>query len=91
MGLFKFSAICLHCILHDDPSTGQFIDALNTSIINYLAFKGLLGAISEDHGFTLLDDLHFLLIVPNASSPNSSKYHGREEPDDIFNIFHISA
>ena len=39
-----FGVIHLHCGSNNNPTVGQFVDALKTSIINGLAYKGLLNA-----------------------------------------------
>ena len=42
-----FSVIRLHFGSNNNPTVGQFVDALNTSIINGLAYKCLRNANSE--------------------------------------------
>ncbi|XP_023725513.1 uncharacterized protein LOC111874333 [Cryptotermes secundus] len=63
-----FGAIHLNCGSNNNPTVGQFVDALKTSIINGLAFKGLREINCEDDGATLLDNLHSLLREPEAAS-----------------------
>jgi hypothetical protein len=82
--------ICFHCGSNSNPTVGQFVGALKTSIINGLAFSGLHGTKCEDDGTPLLDDLHSLLKVSDASPPNSSTSHSRENPDDVYDSFHAS-
>jgi hypothetical protein len=50
---------------------GQFLDALQTSIINGLAYADLRNANTEDDD-TELDNLHSFLNASCASRPNSS-------------------
>jgi hypothetical protein len=69
---------------------GQFLDALKTSIINGLAFSGLRGTNCEDDGTPLLDDLHLLLKVSDASTPIPSTSHSMENPDDDSDSFRVS-
>jgi hypothetical protein len=42
-----FGVICLHCGSNNNPTLGQFVDALKTSIINGLAYTGLRIASCE--------------------------------------------
>ena len=65
-----FGVIHLHCGSNNDPTAGQFVDALKTSIINGLAYTGLHNANCEGDDTELLDNLH-------SSRPNPSKSHGR--------------
>jgi hypothetical protein len=68
---------------------GQFVDALKSSIVNGLAFRGLCGTNYEDDGAILLDNLQSLLKEPDTSSPNPSISHGKETryvPDS----FHVA-
>jgi hypothetical protein len=78
----------LYCGSNDNPTVGQFVDALKTSIINGLAFRGLQGTNCKDDGTALLDDLHSFLRASNASPPNPSTSHSRENPDDVSDSFH---
>ena len=73
-----FGVICLHCGSNNNPTVGQFVDAVKTSIINGLAYTGLRNTICEGDDTELLDDLHSLLKVSSASRPNPSTSHGRE-------------
>jgi hypothetical protein len=41
----KFGAIRLYCGSNDNPTVGQFVDALKTSIINDPASSGLCGNV----------------------------------------------
>ena len=47
-----FGAIRLHCG-SNNPSVGQFVDALKTDIINGLAYRSLYGTNCEDDGASL--------------------------------------
>jgi hypothetical protein len=85
-----FGAIRSYCGSNDNPSVGQFVDALKTSIINGLAFRGLRGTNCEDDGTTLLDDLHSLLRAPDASSPYPATSHDKETPDHVPKSFHVA-
>ena len=53
-----FGVIRLHCGSNNNPTVGQFVDALKTSIINGLAYKGLRNANCEGDDTKLLDNLH---------------------------------
>jgi hypothetical protein len=85
-----FGVIRSYCGSNDDPTVGQFIDALKTSIINGLSFRGLHGTNCKDDGTTLLDDLHSFLRASDASPLNSTTCHGRENPDDVSDSFHVA-
>jgi len=52
-----FGVIRLHCGLNNNPTVGQFVDALKTSIINGLAFRDLRNTNFEDDETELLDKL----------------------------------
>jgi hypothetical protein len=78
----------LYCGSNDNPTVGQFVDALKTSIINGLAFRGLQGTNCEDDGTTLLDDLRSFLRASDASPPNPCTSHSRENPDDVSDSFY---
>jgi hypothetical protein len=53
-----------------NPTVGQFVDALKSSIISGLDFRGLCETNYEDDGATLLDNLQSLPGAPDdASSP----------------------
>ena len=69
---------------------GQFIDALKTSIINGLAYKGLLNANCEGDDTQLLDNLHSLLKESIASRSNPSTSHGTETIHDGLSGSHIA-
>ncbi|XP_023718100.1 uncharacterized protein LOC111870226 isoform X2 [Cryptotermes secundus] len=45
-----FGAIHLNCGSNNNPTVGQFVDAMKTSIINGLAFRGLGETNCEDDG-----------------------------------------
>jgi hypothetical protein len=68
----------------------QFVDALKTSIVNGLAFRGLCETNFENDGATLLENLQSLLRAPDASSPNPSTSHGKETPDAVTESFHFA-
>jgi hypothetical protein len=63
-----FGVICLHCGSNNNPTVGQFVDALKTSIINGLAYTGLHDANCEGDDTELLDNY-------NASSRNLMLLH----------------
>jgi hypothetical protein len=85
-----FGAIRLNCGCNNNPTVWQFVDALKTSIINGLAFRGLCGTNCEDDGVTVLYNLQSLLRAPEASSPNPSTSHGKETPGDDPESFHVA-
>ena len=62
-----FGAIRLHCGSNNNPSVGQFVDAMKTVIINGLAYRSLYGTNCEDEGAYLLDKLHSFLKLSSAS------------------------
>jgi hypothetical protein len=64
-----FGAIHSCYCSNDNPTVGEFVGALKTSIISGLAFKGLHETDCEDDA-TLLDKIQFLLRAPDASLPN---------------------
>jgi len=76
-----FGVICLHCGSNNNPTVGQFVDALMTSIINGFAYTGLRNANCEGDD-TELDNLHSLLKESSASQPNPSTRHSRETLHD---------
>ena len=78
----KFGAICLHGRSNNNPSVGQFVDALKTVIISDLACRGLLKSDCDDDGATLLDNLHSCLKPSVVSSPSHSS-HDRETTDNV--------
>jgi len=84
-----FGAIRLHCGSNNNPSVGQFVDALKTVIINGLAYRGL-DPNCEDDGGTLLDNLHSFLKPSSASSPSQSTSRDREITDDIPYVAHAN-
>jgi hypothetical protein len=52
-----FGAVYSYCGSNNNPTVGQFVDALKTNIISGHAFRGLCGINCEDDGATLLDNL----------------------------------
>jgi hypothetical protein len=79
-----FGVIHLHCSSINNPTVGQSVDALKTSIISGLTCTGLRNAICEGDGIELLDNLHSFLQESHASLPNPSTSHGRETlPDGL--------
>ena len=65
----KFGAICLHCGSNNNPSVGQFVDALKTAIISGLACRGLLQSDCEDDVAILMEifipvSSHLLFLHP---------------------------
>ena len=85
-----FGVICLHCGSNNNPTVGQFVDAVKTSIINGLAYTGLRNANCEGDDTELLDNLHSLLKESSASRPNPSTSHGRETILDGLSGSHIA-
>jgi hypothetical protein len=73
-----FGVIRLHCGSNNNPTVGQFVGALKTSIINGLAYTGLRNASCEGDDTELLDNLHSLLKESSASRPNPSTNHDGE-------------
>ena len=80
----------MHCGSNNNPSVGQFVDALKTVIINGLAYRGLLDPNCEDDGAILLDNLHSFLKPSSVSSPSQSMSHDRETTDDVPFITHAN-
>jgi hypothetical protein len=68
----------LHCGANNNPTVGQFIDALKTNRINGLAYADLRNANYEGDDTELLDNLHSFLKGSCASRPNSSTNDGSE-------------
>ena len=62
---------------NNNPSVGQFVDALKTVIINGLAYRGLLDPNCEDDSAILLDNLHSFFKPSSVSSPSQSTSHDR--------------
>jgi len=73
-----FGVIRLHCGSNNNPTVGQFVNTLKTSINNGLVYKGLRNANCEGDDTELLDNLHSLLKESIASQPNPSTSHGTE-------------
>jgi len=71
-----FGVICLHCGSNNNPTVGQFVDRLKTSIIKGLAFRDLRNTNCEDDKTVLLDNLHSFLEESDASLPHPSTDHG---------------
>jgi len=65
----------LHCGLNNNPTVGQFVDALKTSIISGLAFRDLRNNNCEDDKTELLDNLHSFLEESDASLPHPYTNH----------------
>ena len=70
-----FGVIRLHRGSNNNPTVGQFVDALKTSIINGLAFRDLRITNCEDNKAEHLDNLHSFLEKSDASVPNPSTNH----------------
>jgi hypothetical protein len=85
-----FGAIRLHCGSNSNPTVGQFVDALKTSIINGLAFRGLRGTNCKEDDASLLDNLHSLLREPEASPSDPSISHIRETTDNVHGNSHVA-
>jgi hypothetical protein len=73
-----FGVNCFHCASNNNPTVGQLVDALKTSIINGLAYAGLRNANWEGDDTELLDNLHSFLKESCASQPNPYTNHGSE-------------
>jgi hypothetical protein len=84
-----FGAIRLNCGSNDNPTVGQFVGALKTSIINGLAFRSLGNTNCEDDGATLLDNLQSFLRVPDAASRNPSTSSDKETPAGVPESVHV--
>jgi hypothetical protein len=84
-----FGVIRSCCGCNSNPTVGQFVGALKTSIINGLAFRGLCGTNCEDDGATLLDNLQSLLKAPDSALQNPSTSHGKETCD-VPESFHVT-
>jgi hypothetical protein len=61
-----FGAMRSYCGFNGNSTVGHSADALKTSIINGLAFRGLCGTNCEDDGATVLDNVQLLLRGPDA-------------------------
>jgi hypothetical protein len=72
-----FGDICSYYGCNSNPTVGQFVDALKTSII-IVAFRGLCGTNCKDDGATFLNNLQSLLREPDTSSPNPSTSRCKE-------------
>jgi hypothetical protein len=83
-----FGVIRLHCGSNNNPTVGQFVDALKTSIINGLAFRGLNNTNCERDGTKLLDNVHSFLEEPDASVPHPSTNHGIGADDAV--LIHVA-
>jgi hypothetical protein len=85
-----FGAIRSYSVSNNNSTVGLFVDALKTSIISGLAFRGVCETNCEDDGATLLNNLQSLLRAPDATSPNPSSSHGKETPDAVPESFHVA-
>jgi len=85
-----FGVIHLCCCSNNNPTVGQFVDALKTSIISGLVHTVLRNANCEGDDIELLDILHFFLKESCASPPNPSTSHGREAHYDGLSGYHIA-
>jgi len=75
--------IRLHCSSNNNPTVGQFLDALKTSIINGLAFRDLRNTNCEGDKTELLDNLHSFLEESDAPLPHPSTNHGTRTDDAV--------
>lgn len=71
--------------LDNNPSVGQFVCARKT-VINGLAYRGLLNQDCEDDRATVLNSLLSCLIPSSVSSPSPSTIHNREITDHVLYI-----
>jgi hypothetical protein len=85
-----FGAIRLHCGSNNNPTVGQFVDALKSSVINGLGFRGLRGTNCEKDDTSLLNNLHSLLRGTGASPSDPSTSHIRETPDNVHGSSHVA-
>ena len=79
----------MHCGSKNNPSVGQFVDALKAIIINGLAYRSLYGTNCEDDGAPLLGKLHSFLKPSNVSSNSPLTSHDSETTDIVPDIVHI--
>jgi hypothetical protein len=78
-----FGVIHLHRGSNNNPTVGQFVDGLKTSIIDGLAYTGLCNTNCEDDDDNeLLDNLHSFLKESYSYPSNPPTRHGRETFDD---------
>jgi len=82
--------IRLHCGSNNNPTAGQFADALKTSIINGPAYIGLRNANCEDDDTELLNNIHYLLKKSSSSRTNLPTSHGRETLHDGLSVSRIA-
>jgi len=85
-----FVVIHLHCGSFTNPTVGQFVDALKTSIISGLSYTGLQNAICDGDDIELLDNLYSFLQESRASPPNPSTSHCREALHDGLSGSHFA-
>jgi hypothetical protein len=78
----------LHCVSNNEPTGGQFVDALKT-IINGLAYTGLRNANCEHDDTELLDNLHSFLKESHATSSSPSTSHSADTFHDDLSGCHI--
>jgi hypothetical protein len=81
-----FGVIRLYCGSNDNPTVGQFVDVLKTSIISGLAFGGLCGTNCEDDDAAVLDILQLLLGAPDVASRNPSTSHGKRTSETVLRV-----
>ena len=77
-----FDVICLHFGSNNNPTVGQFGDALKASIINGLALRDLNNTNCEDKT-ELLDNLHAFLEEYYVYIPHPSTNHGMGTGDAV--------
>jgi hypothetical protein len=66
----------MHYGSNNNPTVGQFVDGLKTSIINGHGFRHLKNTNCEGDDTEFLDNLHSFLEESDASLPHSSTNHG---------------
>jgi hypothetical protein len=85
-----FGVIHLHCDSTNNPTVGQYVDALKSGIISGFAYTVMRNANCEGDDTEILDDLHSLLKESSASRPNPSTSHGSEAIHDGLGGSHVA-
>ena len=85
-----FGVINLHCGSNNNPTVGQFVDALKTCTIIGIAYTGLCNAMCEGDDTELQNNLYSFAKGSCASPLDSSTSHGRETLHDGLSGCHIA-